>query len=69
MTDELNVTYVDTKPNITFNLESTEILRIEKDGFYVRGVKVEQDVSEAQTVYNAFHKWLTWTTLNRDYNG
>jgi hypothetical protein len=45
----------------------TEMLRIAEDGFYVRGVKIEQDEKEAQTVYKAFHQWLTWATLNRNY--
>ena len=69
MTDELGVTMMDTKPNIVFNTNSDEMLRIEKDGFYVRGVKVKQDECEAENVYKAFHQWLTWTTLNRNYNG
>lgn len=45
----------------------TEMLRISKDGFYIRGVKVEQDDKEAEKVYNAFHQWLTWATLNRNF--
>lgn len=47
--------------------ETTEMLRVAKDGFYVRGVKIEQDEKEAEKVYNAFHQWLTWVTLNRNY--
>ena len=69
MTDDMGATYIDTKPNIVFNTTSDEMLRIEKDGFYVRGVKVQQDEHEAENVYKAFHQWLTWATLNRDYNG
>jgi hypothetical protein len=49
------------------NSNMTEMLRIAEDGFYVRGVKVEQDAKEAQTVYKAFHQWLTWATLNRNF--
>ncbi len=68
MTDEINVTMIDTKPNIIFHTnESNEMLRIDKTGFYVRGIRVEQDEKEAEKVYNAFHQWLTWTTLNRNY--
>ncbi len=68
MTDELNATMIDTKPNIVFHTnESNEMLRIAKDGFYVRGVRVEQDKEEAEKVYNAFHQWLTWSTLNRNF--
>jgi hypothetical protein len=53
--------------NIVLNSDMTEMLRIAKDGFYVRGVKIEQDEKEAEKVYNAFHQWLTWATLNRTY--
>ena len=57
-----------TNDNIVFNTGSaTEMLRIAKDGFYVRGVKIKQDDEEAEKVYNAFHQWLTWATLNRNY--
>lgn len=67
MTIDEDVTLIDTNPKITFNTNSDEMLRIAKDGFYVRGVKIEQDSEEAEKVYNAFHSWLTWTTLNRTY--
>lgn len=52
---------------ITLNSANDEMLRIARDGFYVRGVKIEQDECEAEKVYNAFHAWLTWATLNRNY--
>lgn len=42
-----------------------EVLRIGPDGFWVRGVKVPQDAKEAQTVYNAFKEFLTWSQLTR----
>lgn len=58
---------VDQESNITLNTNSTEMLRVSKDGFYVRGVRVNQDDKEAEKVYNAFHQWLTWATLNRNY--
>lgn len=55
-------------PNtISLNANSTEMLRVAEDGFYVRGVKIEQDEKEAEKVYNAFHQWLMWSTLNRSY--
>ena len=53
--------------NITLTNGSSEMLRVAKDGFYVRGVKIEQDEKEAEKVYNAFHQWLTWATLNRNF--
>jgi len=52
---------------ITFTGGSDEMLRISKDGFYIRGKRVPQDDKEAELVYNTFHKWLTWATLNRDF--
>jgi hypothetical protein len=45
----------------------SEMLKITKDGFYVRGVKVEQSDKEAETVYNAFAAWLTYHSLVKDY--
>jgi hypothetical protein len=63
----LGITGFDMNPNVTFNTGSDELLRIAKDGFYVRGVKIEQDEEEAEKVYNAFHQWLTWATLNRNF--
>ena len=52
---------------ISFIGGSDEMLRIAKDGFYIRGIRVNQDDKEAELVYNTFHQWLTWATLNRDY--
>jgi hypothetical protein len=57
----------DNPSSIYLNSNTTEMLRVAKDGFYVRGVKIEQDEKEAEKVYNAFHHWLTWATLNRTY--
>lgn len=44
-----------------------EMLRVSKTGFYVRGVKVEQDQREAETVYNAFKEWMVYSALVRRY--
>ena len=64
----LGATEINSNPNVTFNIGGNdELLRIAKDGFYVRGVKVEQNAEEAEKVYNAFHQWLTWSTLNRNF--
>ncbi len=35
-----------------------EMLKISKDGFYVRGEKIPQDDAEARKVYDAFVSWL-----------
>jgi len=42
-----------------------EMIRVTKDGFWVRGVKVEQDDREAETVYNAFKQWMAWAALTQ----
>ena len=44
---------------------SDEMIRVTKDGFWVRGVKVAQDDKEAETVYNAFKQWMMWASLNQ----
>ena len=54
-----------SKFSVTMNVGATEMLRVAKDGFYVRGVKVEADAKEAETVYNAFKEFLVWAELNR----
>ena len=50
---------------ITCMTGTTEMLKIGPDGFWVRGVKVEQDDKEAETVYNAFKQFLVSAELNR----
>lgn len=53
-------------PNtITCMAGGEEMLRIGPDGFWVRGVKVEQDDKEAEIVYNAMKEFLTWSQLTR----
>lgn len=42
-----------------------EMIRVTKDGFYVRGEKVPQDDKEAETVYNAFKQWMAWAALTQ----
>lgn len=51
--------------NIVLNAGEEEMIKVTKDGFYVRGVKVEQGPQEAEEVYAAFKAWLTWANLNR----
>jgi hypothetical protein len=64
-----DVTEVNTEPvanGLTFNGgDSTEMLRIASDGFYVRGKKLKQDDKEAEAVYNSFTQWLAWAQLNQ----
>jgi hypothetical protein len=57
--------------NIVFHagpdLEKSEMLKITKTGFYVRGIPVKQDDREAEIVYNAFKEFLTYHALTRNY--
>ncbi len=64
---DVSLTEKDLESEIKFmaGTPSTEMLRVGKDGFYVRGVKVTQDDKEAETVYNAFKAWMVWAELNR----
>lgn len=54
--------------NITCRAGGSEMLRVGPDGFWVRGVKVEQDEREAKAVYEGFKAWMVWAQLNKDYN-
>ena len=55
------------QPNaVTFFSNGEETLRVSDTGFYVRGIKLEQDDKEIKEVYNCFKEWLTWSTLNRN---
>ena len=56
-TDEINLT-----------AGGEEMLRVAKDGFYVRGVRVAADTKEAEAVYKAFKQWMTWAILNGEIN-
>jgi hypothetical protein len=58
----------DYDPNtITCMAGGAEMLRVSPEGFWVRGVRVEQDDTEAEVVYNAFKAWMIWAQLNKDY--
>ena len=58
---------MDPENNITLLANNSEMLKVAPDGFYVRGVKLEQDEKEAKAVFEAFHAWLTWAALTRTY--
>jgi hypothetical protein len=51
--------------NIILYTGSEEMLKITQDGFYVRGVRVPADHTEAQTVYNSFKQWMAWASLTQ----
>lgn len=55
-----------TPNTITLRCGPDEMLRVAADGFWVRGVLVDQDDQESEKVYNAFKQWLEWSILNRE---
>ncbi len=68
VTPDYLVTFRDPEPNRIICLAGgAEMLRVGPDGFWVRGVKVEQDAQEAQAVYNAFKQWMAWASLEGQY--
>ena len=54
--------------DISLTAAGDEMLRVTKDGFYVRGVRVEADAKEAKAVYEAFKSWMTYAILNGEIN-
>ena len=54
--------------DISLTAAGGEMLRVAKDGFYVRGVRVEADEKEAKAVYEAFKQWMTYAILNGEIN-
>ena len=61
-------TEIENKITFTVNGEIPDpMLSISEDGFWVRGVKVEQGPMEAQEVYQAFLQWMTWASLTREH--
>ena len=58
--------HVDTA-HILMSGGGEEMLKITRDGFYVRGVRVPQDEREAQVVYDAFLQWMSHMALTRNY--
>ena len=54
--------------DISLTAAGDEMLRVAKDGFYVRGVRVEADAKEAKAVYEAFKQWMTYAILNGEIN-
>ena len=45
--------------------DSEEMIKITPDGFYVRGVAVEQGPGEAEAVYKAFREFMTWAIISK----
>lgn len=63
----LNAERIENEKNtMNFYAGSDKMLTIAPDGFYIRGVKVEQDENEAKKVYESFTQWLVWAHLQRN---
>jgi hypothetical protein len=59
--------YNNPKNSITFNISSSEMLRVAEDGFYIRGEKVPTDKDEGKAVYRAFKQWLVEQALTKEF--
>lgn len=44
---------------------NNEMLKITPNGFYVRGMQVEQGPGEAEAVYKAFKEFMTWAIISK----
>ena len=44
--------------SVTIYNKGTEMIKIENEGFYVRGVKIPIDETESSSVYKAFREFL-----------
>jgi len=67
-TADVNYEFYEPKPDAAISMMASgadEMIRVTKDGFWVRGVKVPQDDKEAETVYNAFKQWMAWAALTQ----
>jgi len=70
MAEEIQQEYMfrnDVPASITCMVAGEEMLKVGPSGFWVRGVKVEQDADEASKVYEGFKAWMMWAQMTRDY--
>ena len=56
-----------SRSSITLTAAGEPMLEVREDGFYVRGVRLEQDEREAREVYESFKAWLAWANLTKTY--
>jgi len=62
LTAETGTAFCDTSLNSSvkfFAKDNTEMLRIAPDGFYVRGVKLEQDEHEARKLFDVLMEFMS----------
>jgi hypothetical protein len=62
-TDDQTSTHFDS---VTLEAGGEDMLRIAPEGFYIRGVKIPVDDTEALKVYNAFQQWLNWAVITQN---
>jgi hypothetical protein len=60
LTNRISTTFPNSCIFFVSGLMNEEMLKISKEGFWVRGVKVEQGPEEAKEVYEAFMKLLRY---------
>lgn len=51
---------------VTFIVKGTEMLKVQEDGFYVRGQRIEVGEKEGEEVFSALKEFLVWQRLNRE---
>lgn len=51
---------------VTFIVKGTEMLKVQEDGFYVRGQKIQVNDKEGEEVFSALKEFLVWQRLNRE---
>jgi len=51
---------------VSFIVKGIEMLKIQEDGFYVRGKKVNINLKEGEEVFSALKEFLVWQRLNRE---
>ena len=54
-----------SQDTITFVVDNIEMLKITPTGFYVRGVKLEQDENESKLIHDALKQFLEYNQLKR----
>ena len=64
--EEMSIKMILPENSIMLNAGETEMIRVAKDGFCIRGEKVNQDDKESEKVYNAFKQWLEWSMLQQE---
>lgn len=54
-----------SQDTVMFVVDNIEMLKITPTGFYVRGVKLEQDENESKLIYDSLKQFLEYNQLKR----